>query len=265
MPLPSDIDDTRPTRTEKVPRRDSGFIACIDGADLAQLIQMECMSGSTRVLRVDSQGRSGFLYLRDGRVVHAVAGNRLGEAAAVTMLEWTQGTITPCGRPWPAQDSIETSWQAILLQAAHAYDEASRGHALPPIENVVLFPDGAAKDLSRDDSDVVDPSSSNGGSDPMVMSSSDDRRSIPVGVRLDAKGHVLTGRGDTESLAPTAAYARRLASLVAEDLGLDRFHALDARMGSKRLLVFVDGEDVVAMEPEEGANVEPLLARLGLD
>ena len=76
---------------------------------------------------------------------------------------------------------------------------------------------------------------------------------------------MVTSRGEVEELAATAAYAKRLTDLIGEDLGLEGFLALEARSVRRRIVVFVDGHDVVAAAPEEGANVASLLARLGLD
>jgi len=244
--------DDRPLHSE------SGFVARIEGTDLGYFVQMECMAGATRVLQVESHGRLGYLYLQEGLVVHALADHRVGEEAVYEMLRWTVGTIGSCERPWPAQRSIATSWQGLLLRAAHAADEDARETA-----KVVPFPDVSAPPPS--DPPSRPRISTRPPGDSRMHAPAEARQSIPTGVRLDARGHVVTQRGDVDELAPIAAYAKRVATLIGEDLGLEGFVGLTCKTNARRLVVFVDGEDLVATEPDAKAPIDPLLARLGLD
>ena len=237
-------------------RGDSGFVARIEGTDLGHFVQMECMAGATRILQVESHGRIGYLYLEDGHVVHALAEQRVGEAAVFEMLRWTVGTIGTCHRPASSHRSIQTSWQGLLLRAAHAHDEAARAG------KVVPFPDVSYSATPPSAAPPHRPKATEG---PGMSAPDEERRSFPTAVRLDARGHVLTSRGEVEELASTAAYAKRLTALIGEDLGLEGFIALESRSVQSRLVVFIDGDDVVATAPEEGANLASLLTRLGLD
>jgi len=100
--------------------RGSGFQARIKGANLADLVQMECLAGSRRVVRVTSGDQVGYLFFRSGQLVHALARSLVGEAAALEMLGWDEGTFEPGERDWPARDSIPCNWQSLLLRAAQA-------------------------------------------------------------------------------------------------------------------------------------------------
>src|ERR1700727_1764087 len=100
--------------------RGSGFVARIKGANLADLVQMECLAGSKRVVRVTSGDHVGYLFFRTGHLVHALARSLIGEAAAMEMLSWDEGTFDPAERDWPAKDTIHCSWQGLLLRAAQA-------------------------------------------------------------------------------------------------------------------------------------------------
>src|SRR5580704_13715796 len=119
--------------------RGSGFQARIKGANLADLVQMECLAGSRRVVRVTSGDQVGYLFFRGGQVVHALARSLIGEAAALEMLGWDEGTFDPAERDWPSKDSITCNWQGLLLRAAQARDESLAGSV------VVLHADGRAK------------------------------------------------------------------------------------------------------------------------
>jgi len=228
----------------------------VEGTDLGHFVQMECMGGATRVLRIESDGEVGYLYLREGHVLHAITGRRVGEQAVFEMLGWTVGTIGSCERPWPTRPLITTSWQGLMLRAAQALDEAQRDAS-----KVVPFPDVSS--AAPPPSAIPTQSTSRGDRD--MHAADEDGGSLPVGVRLDTRGHVVTSRGDVEELAPIAAYAKRVASLIGGDLGLDGFRALLAQTGGQRRVVFMDEGDLVATEPREGAPIESLLARLGLD
>src|SRR6478735_7419826 len=92
--------------------RGSGFQGQIRGASLADLVQMECLAGSRRIARVTSANTSGYLYFRGGAVVHASARTLIGEAAAMEILKWNEGTFEPVEREWPVKETISANWQS---------------------------------------------------------------------------------------------------------------------------------------------------------
>ena len=63
-----------------------GFRAQISGASLWDLVQMECLSRSRQVFRVNGEGGVGYLYFAEGRVVHAATLKLIGEVAALEIL-----------------------------------------------------------------------------------------------------------------------------------------------------------------------------------
>ena len=121
--------------------RESGFRAHLNGASLADLVQMECLSGRERVMRVSSGGEVGYLFFRGGQIVHAVSRRGIGETAALEILRWNDGTFEPCSAGWPDRDSIGSNWQNLILLAAQHRDESGR-------HNLVAFP-GARAGASR--------------------------------------------------------------------------------------------------------------------
>jgi len=76
--------------------RESGFRANLHGASLADLVQMECLSGHERVIRISSGTDVGYLFFRGGQIVHAVSRRGIGETAALEILRWNDGTFEPC-------------------------------------------------------------------------------------------------------------------------------------------------------------------------
>src|SRR5208282_2544934 len=92
-------------------------------ASLNDLVQMECLSGVKRVVRVSSGLHLGHFFFREGSLVHAATRSVTGEAAALEMLSWNEGTFEPVEREWPAKDSITCTWQSLVLRAAQMHDE----------------------------------------------------------------------------------------------------------------------------------------------
>lgn len=103
-----------------------GFRANLTGASLADLVQMECLAGTTQVVRVISGDEVGYLYFQSGSIVHAMSSNAVGEAAAMEILGWDRGSFEPCNAGWPTAATINKPWQALLMSAAAAQDEARR-------------------------------------------------------------------------------------------------------------------------------------------
>ena len=281
-----------------------GFSAQLRGASLWDLIQMECLARSHRVVQVIGEGGVGYLYFDRGQIVHATTAQRTGEAAALEILDWTNGSFQSCERGWPAQATIRTSHEGLILQAAQLRDERSAS-------NLVAFPTrGAAGDdldryeelelseLSEADEEIeaargareareegaVDMRSS--GSDEAALtpkpvatgangvnganSANSGRSELgPLGdfsvmMRLGPNGAVVSNRGGNEELAETVAYSHRLLQLTGELLGFDKFSAVECGFVEGRCIVFSDGDEVVTLRPRPEVNLQTLRERLGL-
>src|SRR4051794_25339991 len=106
------------------PMAGTGFAARLQDASLWDLIQFECMRRSRRIVRVTSRGLLGYVFFRDGDVVHATTGRQTGEAALGEMLSWQDGVFETWTGSWPDRETINTPWQRVLLEVAQAKDEA---------------------------------------------------------------------------------------------------------------------------------------------
>lgn len=112
--------------------RDSGFRG-VQSKSLADIIQLECISQSSSVLRITNGDLTGRIWIQDGELIDAHTGDANGEAAVRKILGWRAGTfeMLPC-EPARAR-SIFKSYSGLLLEFAQALDE-SRGaedHAAP--------------------------------------------------------------------------------------------------------------------------------------
>ena len=231
--------------------RGSGFQARIKGANLADLVQMECLAGSKRVVRVTSGDQVGYLFFRTGHLAHALARSLTGEAAALEMLGWDEGTFEPAERDWPARDSITCNWQSLLLRAAQARDEKDAGSV------VALHADGRPKTRPG----------------PLPIGESIEFDVTPIKVaghmlrsedfqlflRMNRDGALVASHGGTQDFADIAAYAIRLAQLIGDGLGIERFVAMECAFKEGRCFILLeDGGDVVALKPKAQTDVSSL-------
>ena len=254
-----------------------GFSAQLRGASLWDLVQMECLARSHLSVQVVGEGGVGYLYFDRGHIVHATTSQRVGEAAALDILSWTNGSFQTCDRPWPEQGTIGTSHEGLILQAAQLRDESGAS-------NLVAFPGRGASggdDAAFEELELSEIEEE--GEQEMRSPSMDEVATVPktgpngaraeVGVggdfsvvmRLGQNGAVLSNRGGSEELAETVAYTHRLLQLTGELLGFEKFSAVECSFVEGRCIVFAEGDgEIVALRPRPEASLQALRDRLGL-
>jgi hypothetical protein len=237
----------------------SGFQAKIKGVSLADLIQMECLAGSKLVVKVTSGSRIGYLYFRGGAVVNAVTPTSSGEPAAMEMLGWNGGTFEPTDREW-SKDSIASSWQNLLLRAAQIVDEKQAGSV------VALRVDGTERRGTPRGEHAPIGESIEFDVTPLQVAGhtlrSEDYRLF---FRMNREGAVVDSHGSTQAFADIVAYALQLSRLVGDQLGLERFTAMECSFKDDRcFIVLQDNGEVVALEPHASVDSGALRELLGL-
>jgi hypothetical protein len=254
-----------------------GFRAQLNGVSLWDLVQMECLARSRRVVKVVGEGGVGYLFLADGGVIHAATARNAGEAAALEILSWTNGSFLTVERAWPTAPTITTSCEALILRVAKRRDEKNAS-------NLVAFPARAAAESTAVEealSEIADIQVTEiqqegaqmrktiieepppGGTETGVRSEGDVDYSVMI--RLGPNGAVIKNHGGSEELAEALAYTNRLVQLVGELLGLDAFTAMECTFGAGRWITFVDKNgELVALRPTADASLQVLRGRLGL-
>jgi hypothetical protein len=251
--------------------RESGFRASLHGTSLADLVQMECLSGRERVLRVSSGTEVGYLFFRAGQIVHAVSRRGIGDIAALEILRWNDGSIEPCSAGWPDRDSITSNWQNLLLTAAQQRDESGR-------HNLVAFP-GPRSSVTRSSSLSSPPPSSpplpplagppSSGSARLEGAVSSESTpmlaQVRAAVRLDPSGNVVSSKGDAAALSQVAAYAARLAELVGDGLGMLGLVSVEVTQQKSRTLIYREKSgNTFALSAAPDADLSQVRERLGL-
>jgi hypothetical protein len=246
MPLPADLGTFD----------DDGFRVSLEGATLPDFVQMECLAQSNRVFRITSGHRIGYLFFSKGQMVHALSGDHVGEPAALEVLKWRDGSVEPCSVGWPDAPTIRSTWQNLLMLAAQARDESGRHKLVSlPVNRGTTQRSDPNKLAKREDASMNAPPSSQSLS----------LAQFQAFVRLDTQGNIVSAKGDSEQLAPVAAYTARLAELIGNMLGMEGFTSLECNVSNERVFIHRERSgNLVALKVPIDAEVGTLRERFGV-
>jgi hypothetical protein len=192
-------------------------------------------------------------------MIHALSGDHVGEPAALEILEWRDGSVEPCNVGWPDAPTIRSTWQNLLLLSAQARDESGR-------HKLVSFPSNRSAAPRSDMTKLAkreDPSMN--ANAPPSSSSSLSLAQFQAFVRLDTAGNVVSAKGESEELAPVAAYTARLAELIGNMLGMEGFSSLECGFPKERVFLHRERSgNLVALKVPIDAEVAALRERFGL-
>jgi CheY-like chemotaxis protein len=103
----------------------SGFRGMLRQVGLQDVIQMECLGRNSSILEVQDRQVTGRIYIEDGRIVHADAGEMKGEPAFQKLLSLPGGSFQLQHFEPPAERTIEGQWEFLLMEAARVRDETA--------------------------------------------------------------------------------------------------------------------------------------------
>jgi DNA-binding response OmpR family regulator len=97
----------------------------VQSKSLVDLIQLECLSGSTSVLKITNNKVEGRVWIVHGELFDAATPEENGETAFKRILSWKTGTfeILPGEADHPRK--ILTSYQGLLLDSVQEHDEVN--------------------------------------------------------------------------------------------------------------------------------------------
>jgi len=176
-------------------RETGGGFRGVQSKSLMDIIQLECISQSSSVLRITNGSLTGMIWIQGGELVDAEASELRGEAAFQKILSWKAGNfeMLPAdpGRP----RTIFKSYNALLLESAQAMDELRGG----------VTPEGSARTAAT----------------PLAQLSQVEGVEFVLAMKAGASGHeVARGLENPERMA---AWARQ---------NLARFSSLGDRLGA---------------------------------
>jgi CheY-like chemotaxis protein len=110
----------------------TGFRGVLRQVSLEDVIQMECLNRNSSILEVSAGKWTGYIYIKDGAILHAQADDRNGEAGLNKILSLKGGEFNLKPFKDPPQQSIDGPWEFLLMEAARMRDEAAQTEPEPP-------------------------------------------------------------------------------------------------------------------------------------
>ena len=106
---------------------------------LVDIIQLECLTQSSVILRVTSAAGEGKLWIQKGEIVDAATGDLSGKEAFLEMLSWKAGNFEIVSSDLPRPRTIFESYEALLMETAQALDESNASASSTPVTGVASF------------------------------------------------------------------------------------------------------------------------------
>jgi CheY-like chemotaxis protein len=100
-----------------------GFEGVLRKVGLQDVIQMECLARNSSILEVYNQNVLGRIFIEDGNLVHASAGEMNGEKALYRLLSLPGGSFELAQFEPPQEKTLSGSWEMLLMEAARVRDE----------------------------------------------------------------------------------------------------------------------------------------------
>ncbi len=107
---------------------------------LPDIIQLVSVSGKTGKFTLSRDTDRGYIYLKNGQMVHAAVGDLVGEEAIYALAIWNQGEFQFNPGDEPPQQTITKSNTNLLMEAARRLDEwRVLSKKVPSVEYVPEF------------------------------------------------------------------------------------------------------------------------------
>jgi hypothetical protein len=104
---------------------------------LPDIIQLVSVSGKTGKFTLTRDGDRGFIWLKNGQMVHATVGDLVGEEAIYALAIWNQGEFQFSPGDEPDRQTITKSNTNLLMEAARRLDEwRVLSKKIPSVEHV---------------------------------------------------------------------------------------------------------------------------------
>jgi len=99
------------------------FQGSITELPVPDIIQLVSVSGKTGMFTLVRGSERGYIYLRNGQMVHARIGDLTGEEAIYALAIWSSGDFQFTPNEEPDATTIEKSNTSLLMEAARRLDE----------------------------------------------------------------------------------------------------------------------------------------------
>jgi len=105
----------------------AGVAGSLDDMSFTDMIQILTAGNKSMEIVIKAEGREGRVCIREGNIIHAVAGELTGEPAFYELMSWRQGEfVTRQLTEFPTQ-TIQTGTMSLLMEGARLVDENGNG------------------------------------------------------------------------------------------------------------------------------------------
>src|SRR5215470_14376536 len=105
-------------------REAEGGFRGVQSKSLVDIIQLECISQSSSVLRISNGSLAGKIWINAGELIDAEVDQLQGERAFQKILSWKTGNFEMLPAEAGRARTIFNGYNALLLESAQAFDES---------------------------------------------------------------------------------------------------------------------------------------------
>src|SRR5258708_17266194 len=106
-------------------REASGGFRGVQSQSLVDIIQLECLSQSSTVLKITNGMAEGKIWIQNGEVTHSEAPGLTAEPAFQRILTWKTGSFGNLPADAGQPRTMFTSYQGLLLNTAQTFDDTA--------------------------------------------------------------------------------------------------------------------------------------------
>jgi len=125
-PEKDDNENSRSAKLRSLVQR-QGFTGKLDQFQLVDILQMCCLSRRSGRLQISKGVESGIIFLADGNMTHAVAGELEGEEAVYKIISWDFGQFSFEEGLEPDRQTIMSAWEHVIMEGVRLRDERGGG------------------------------------------------------------------------------------------------------------------------------------------
>ena len=106
-------------------REEQGGFRGVQSKTLVDIIQLECITQSSAILKVTIATGEGRIWVQRGEIIDAATSELSGKEALLEMLRWKSGNFEMLVSDIPRPRTIFSSYESLLMETAQTLDEAS--------------------------------------------------------------------------------------------------------------------------------------------
>ncbi len=111
-------------------REERGLEGNLKMMSLSSIIQINCEERNQAQLILNHLGKGGTIFFNNGEMVHAEAGDLMGDEAIYALLSWEEGTFKLKMGSEPDLVTINKNWSGLLMEGMRRIDESTTDWSL---------------------------------------------------------------------------------------------------------------------------------------